>query len=267
MNTLSLYGKYISVSFKGQMQYRMSFFLSALGQLLSTGVELAALWALFDRFGNLEFWTLPEVCLFYGLINMSFAFADALSPGFDAFGPLYIKTGNFDRLLLRPRSLIIQLLGHDFALRRIGRFIQGAAVFVWGVTQLDIDWGLANYTLLLLILLAGTALFLGLIVCQATLSIWTVESLEIMNTVTYGGVQTAQYPLDIYEHWFRKFFTFVIPLACISYFPTVALMGKEDPLGTTYMFQVLSPFLGFIFLGVSFVLFSFGVRKYTSTGS
>ena len=47
---------------------------------------------------------------------------------------------------------------------------------------------------------------------QATLAFWTTETLEIVNTVSYGGVETAQYPLSIYRPWFRHFFTFVVPL-------------------------------------------------------
>jgi len=267
MNALSLYGRYIGVSFRAQMQYRMSFLMSAVGQLLSTVIEVTAIWALFSRFGNLEFWRLEEVCLFYGLVNTSFALADAITPGFDVFGPQYIKTGNFDRLLLRPRGIVLQLLGHELALRRIGRLIQGIGVFIWGAYQLDLNWDLTNCLLLTFSIIGGIALFTGLLVFQATLSIWTVESLEIMNTMTYGGVQTAQYPLDIYESWFRKFFTFIIPLACISYFPIIALMEKQDPLGSGYLFQVLSPTLGFVFLAVALLFFQFGVKRYTSTGS
>ena len=101
MNGLSLYGRYIGVSFKGQMQYKTSFLLSALGAFVVSIVEVLGIWALFDRFGGLTGWTLPQVCLFYGFVNMVFAVADAVSLGFDSFGASYIKTGELDRLLLR----------------------------------------------------------------------------------------------------------------------------------------------------------------------
>ncbi len=131
-------------------------------------------------------------------------------------------------------------------------------MFAWGAWHLDLDWSGSNCLLLTFTIFSGMALFAGLMVFQATLSIWTVESLEIMNILTYGGVQTAQYPLDIYEDWFRKVFTFIVPLACVSYFPVVALMGKPDPLGTSFLFQVTSPLLGFVFLGLSLGFFQFG---------
>ena len=58
-----------------------------------------------------------------------------------------------------------------------------------------------------------------------------------MNVLTYGGVETAQYPLSIYDVAFRRLFTFVIPLGCIGYFPIVAVLGVDDPLGTGRVFK------------------------------
>ena len=267
MNALQLYGKYIGVSFRAQMQYRLSFLMGATGQFLSTIVEIVAIWALFDRFGNLPNWNLAEGCILYGIVNVSFSIADSITPGFDVFGPQYIKTGNFDRLLLRPRSIALQLFGHELALRRVGKLLQGLLVFLWGINQQPIDWGLLNCSLLLFTIMGGIAFFTALLIFQATLSIWTVESLEIMNTMTYGGVQTAQYPFDIYQSWFRKFFTYVVPLACIAYFPVLAIIGKLDPLGSSYLFQVFSPAIGFLFLGAALIAFKFGINRYTSTGN
>jgi len=249
------------------MQYRISFILSAIAQLVGTGIEVAGIWALFTRFGSLENWSLAEVCLFYGVVNITFSFADALSTGFDVFGPRYVRTGNFDRLLLRPRTTVLQLLGHELALRRVGRLIQGAVVFTWACMELQLQWTLGDLGLLLFAVGGGVAMFFGLIVIQATLSFWTVESLEVMNTMTYGGVQTAQYPLDIYQPWFRKFFTYIVPLACVSYFPIVNILHVSDPLGSPVWLQLSSPAAGVVFLLLSLALFQFGVKHYTSTGN
>ena len=65
---------------------------------------------------------------------------------------------------------------------------------------------------------------MGLFSVQATMSIWTVQTLEVWAAATYGGVQASQYPLSIYDRWFRRFFTFLIPLAAASYFPVVAAL-------------------------------------------
>ena len=76
--------------------------------------------------------------------------------------------------------------------------------------------------------------------------------MEIVNTVTYGGVETAQYPLAIYREWFRRFFTYVIPLACVSYYPALGILERPDPLGSGPLFQWLAPVVGrTLFRGLS----------------
>ena len=116
-----MYFRYVLASLAGQMQYKLSFVLMIIGEFAATSVEMGAIWALFARFGNLPDWNIAQVCLFYGLVNVAFAIADAVCTGFDKFGTLYVKTGNFDRLLLRPRNhpmrpLFGQILNQAFLL-------------------------------------------------------------------------------------------------------------------------------------------------------
>ena len=266
MNAFYLYKRYISISFKSQMQYKVSFLLQTVGQFLSITIEFFGVWALFSRFNSIGTWTLAEVALFYGMVNISFACADALGRGFDAFGKM-IKSGDFDRLLLRPRTTVLQLLGTEFTLKRIGRFFQGFAVMGWSLSTLHIPCTLKTLWLLSSSFIGGVALFVGIVIVQATLTFWTIESLEIMNILTYGGVETAEYPFSIYRKWFQHFFTFLVPLACVNYFPLLAVLEKENSFSVPLWFCYISPMAGILFLFVALQLWKVGERHYCSTGS
>ncbi|MEQ8859831.1 MAG: ABC-2 family transporter protein [Pseudomonadales bacterium] len=265
--SLGLYARLVSQSVRAQLQYRWSFLLMAFGNLVTSGVEVLGIWALFERFGSLGQWRLAEVAFLYGLVNAAFAVAEGLARGFDIFGKDFVRTGEFDRVLLRPRSTVLQLAGHEFQLQRVGRLLQGAAVLGWAIWVLPIDWQLWRVVLLGFAFVGAVVFFYALFIAQAALSFWTVESLEIMNTLTYGGTETAQYPLAIYRPWFRRFFTYVVPLGCVIYFPSVAIFGIDDPLGSSRTFQVLAPASGFLFLAVALAFWRLGIRHYTSTGS
>ncbi len=250
------------------MQYKLSFLLAVFSQLFVTSLGVLGIWVMFNRFGSLGEWGLHEVLVFYGLVNVAFAIADALATGFDRFGSDYIRQGGFDRLLLRPRSVTLQLLGHELALRRLGGFSQGLIVLVWGLGHLDVPFTITTLLFAVYIVACAVCLFVALFVLQATISFWTVESIEMMNTMTYGGVEASQYPFSIYEPWFRHLFTFVVPLACVTYFPVLILLGRDDPVGTSRWFQILCPLTGPAFLVAATWLFErVGVRYYTSTGS
>jgi ABC-2 type transport system permease protein len=265
VDSLRVYCRCLAASARAQMQYRASFVLLSLGQLLATGIDFLAIWALFARFGNLRGWRLPEVALLYSLIHLSWGVADSLGRGFDRFETL-VKSGDFDRVLLRPRSAAFQVACRSLQLR-VGRILQAGVVLAWAFSALEVTWDLPRVALLILTVLGGAAFFYGLVVLQATLAFWTIESLEVMNTMTYGGVETAQYPLSIYRGWFRRFFTFVVPLACVSYYPGLALLGRPDPLGVPSWVGWVSPVLGFGFLWLATRVWRFGVRHYLSTGS
>ncbi len=266
MNILNLYLRYISISIRAQMQYRMSFFMQAAGMLLATGVEFAGILFLFQRFGSLRGWSLPEVGVLYGMVNIAFALAEAVARGFDVF-PALVKSGDFDRLLLRPRGTAFQVAAQELQLMRVGRLLQGACVLGWAMWKLGLVEQPVKLALIGLAILGGMCLFFGLFVFQATLAFWTVETLEIMNTVTYGGTETGQYPMTIYRPWFRRFFTFVVPLACVNYLPAGAILPSAARLGLPPAAAWLAPLIGMAFLAVSLQVWKLGVRHYASTGS
>jgi ABC-2 type transport system permease protein len=265
-NALRLYAHYARVSIRGQLAYRASFVMSAISIFLLAASETLAIWALFDRFGQIRGWTLPEIALFYGITSVAFALCDALGRGFDRFSDM-IRAGDFDRLLLRPRSTALQLLAQEVTLRRIGRLTQGLIVLGYAAFAGTIDWTVARGVLLLVSIACGVCAFLGTVVLQATSAFWTVDALEVWNAFTHGGLAMSQYPLAIYRRWFRAVFTFVIPLGCVVYFPGVVILGRVDPLGTPGFVGWIAPLAGPVFLMVCLQVWRFGVRHYRSTGS
>ncbi len=267
MGPVRLLGRYASASLRAQMQYPANAIMLAAGQFVATMLDMLGIWALFARFGALPDWRFGDVAMFFGLVSISFSVADFLSRGFDVLGAEFLKTGLFDRILLRPRALTLQLMGHDMRLSRFGRLAQGLLVTAIATVSLHFVWTPAAMLLALWTLAGGVALFFGLMVLGGVLAFWTTESLEAMNLLTYGSIQAAQFPLSIYAAWFRNFLIYVVPLGCVAYFPVLALLGKADPLGAPAWVLPLTPAAGFAFLGLSVLAWRAGVARYSSTGS
>lgn len=262
---LRLYLCYVALSLRGQLQYRGSVIMAGVGNLLTTGVEFVAVWALFDRFGQLRGWTLAEAALLYGMVSVAFALAEIIGHGFKAFDQL-VKSGDFDRLLVRPRGTAFQVLAQQCELARLGRLLQGLVVLGWSLASLDLLRPSPALALVGATVVGGACTFMGLFVLQATLAFWTVESLELFAIVTYGGVESAQYPLSIYTEGFRRFFTWVVPLAFLSWVPAVAVLGRPEQVGPAWLAWA-SPGIGVVFLLVCLRAWRLGERHYRSTGS
>ena len=258
--------RYAVANLRAELQYRSSFLMESLGTLLSAGMEFLGIWALFSRFGSIGGWTLAEVALFYGLVHVVFAVAEAIGRGFDLFGPL-IKEGAFDRVLLRPRSTTLQVLGSNLAPKRIGRLLQGAVVLGWALSRLDGGPTAGDLALLAWAFLGGIAVFFALLMLTAALAFWTTETMELFAIVTHGGVETTQYPIPVFHRALRYLFLFVVPIGSVTYFPVVRVLGRPDPLAAPAGVAWLAPLAGFVFLLLVAGLWKLGVRHYTSTGS
>ncbi len=267
MNALALYGRYIVASVRAQAQYPTATLMLTAGHCAATSIEILGVFALFHRFGSVGGWSFGEAALFYALVNIMFSLADLLSRGFEVFGTDFVRTGAFDRVLLRPRAAALQLAGYEVRLSRLGRLIQASIVLVFATNLIPIAWDAQAVAIALWAVAGGIALFMGIMVLQATLAFWTVDSLEIMNVLSYGGVQAAQYPLNIYAAWFRRVLTFGLPLAGVAYYPVLAILRRPDPLGAPDWLLPFTPLAGFAFLALSFVAWRAGMARYTSTGS
>jgi ABC-2 type transport system permease protein len=245
------------------MQYSASFLMLIIAHFFGTFIEILGIWVLFDRFQMVQGWTLYEVGLIYGIIHMGFAVAEAFARGFDQFDRM-VKHGDFDRLLLRPISSLLQVAVSGVQLLKMGGFLQGLIVLIWSAYQLSFSL-LSFHAGVILFSIIGTAcLFYGLFVIQAVIAFWTIETLEVMNITTYGGVHTGQYPITIYPRSFRLIFTLMIPLACVGYYPIATLLRHET---IPFVLGMIAPLTGVAFLFLTCQLWHFGVRHYQSSGN
>jgi ABC-2 type transport system permease protein len=260
---VKLYGKYIQILFKSQLQYRTSFWLLTIGQFFIPFSMFAGLYFMFERFGQIQGWSFYEVALCFGIIHMAFAISECFARGFDAFSSL-VGSGEFDRVLVRPRSTILQVLGSKFEFTRFGRLFQSLVVLILAISGVDIEWTLVKALILLLMVASGVFIFTGIFMLAAALCFWTIQGIEVANVFTDGGREMAQYPLNIYQKWVTRFFTFVIPFGCVNYLPLLYLLGKTEGSGWTYM---LIPVVGVLFIFPCLLVWRFGVRHYRSTGS
>ncbi|MGF7032663.1 ABC-2 type transport system permease protein [Paenibacillus mucilaginosus] len=258
-----IYFRYMSLHFRSQLQYRASFWLLTLGQFFIPFSVFAGLYLMFERFGQLQGWSFFEAALCFAVIHLAFSLSECFARGFDSFSSL-VGGGEFDRLLVRPRSTAVQVLGSRFEFNRIGRLVQSAIVLVWAVSSLPVAWTAAKAFTLVLMIVGGTLIFTGIYMLAATLCFWTIQGLEVANIFTDGGREMAQYPLNIYQKWVTVFFTFIIPFGCVSYLPLLFILDRVQGPSLLYM---LMPLGGAVFVLPCLLVWLVGVRYYRSTGS
>jgi len=257
---MKLYFKFFAMHLKSRMAYKKSFFFSVIGQFITSFTAFLVLYFLLDRFQHIKGYTLGECLLSASIMWTSFPIAEWFFRGFDLF-PGIIRRAEFDRLLVRPRSLIFQVMCQQVEFTRIGRLAQGVVVMVMGITLSGVQWTPMRCVCLLLMILGGVVVFSSLFLLYAAFSFFTLEGLEFMNCFTDGAREHFAYPLDIFGEGFVKFGTYIIPYALFQYYPLQYLLGRA---GTEYAFL---PLLAPLFLIPCYAVWRIGVRKYKSAGS
>ena len=257
---MRLYLSFLSLHLKSAMTYRSSFLLSCLGQLLVTVNTFLGVKFLMDRFGTVAGYTLPQLALCFGVILAATSLAECFARGFDAFSA-GLSQARFDRLLVRPRGLIFQLLCEEMKLSMVPRLLQAVLMLGWAISAGAVHWTAAKAAVLVLMILCGAAVFFGLFLINAALCFFTLEGLEVMNIFTDGPREYGKYPFGIYGKGVLWILTLLVPLALVQHWPLQYLLDQGPG------WYGLLPLLSLLFLIPCAAAWRLGVRHYRSTGS
>ena len=266
MNTLKLYVRSIGMLLKSHLQYPASFCMQAVAQLVMEGGEMMVVILLVDRFEQLKGWTGGNLFFFFGMMSVSFYVTEFFGRGVTGDFPSMVRTGKLDTLLVRPRTIFVQVICSGTDPRRITCIAVGTAALITGSRLSGVVWTAGKVLVLIEAIIMSCMLILGLFLIEAIFSIHSVKSVELVNAITYGGRSACQYPIDIYPRPLKILFTAVAPFALTMHVPAAWILDK--PLyGWPAWTAFVTPLSGAAVLAVMICLFNRGMRYYRSTGS
>lgn len=258
---MSLYFKYFKIHIKSDLQYKMSFILTFISQFFVFFGYYFTILCLFDKFSNIKGFTLYEVLLTFGVIQFGFAFCETFFRGIDKFDDLIVQ-GSFDRLLLRPRSILLQVFCEKVQLVKLSRLLQAIVILIIAIINVEVTWNIEKIITLIFMIISSVFIFLSIFILTASYCFLTVKGLEVRNVLTDGCKHMAQYPIGIFKKGFVSFFTFIIPFGFVNYYPLLFILGKE-----TNKLSIISPLITILYLIPSIIIFYKGIKRYSSVGS
>lgn len=258
-----LYKKYVKMHMKSSMQYKANIIMLSISACLISLGELLAIFVLFKNFQSVGYWGFYETALMFGIITAVYSLTECFARGFDEF-PNLIKHGDLDRIMVRPVGIIKQIFGTKIELSKLLKSCLGITVAVIALINLNIAWSFAKVMVLILTFGCGCFVIWGVMLVGAGISIFSVENLEFINIFTNGAKEIAYYPVNIYNKWLARIFTFIVPVACFNYLPISFLMGYGSLPQIVY---ALSPLMGIVFVIPCLIFFKVALKKYQSTGT
>src|SRR2546428_4322901 len=234
------YSHLLGAQVRSQAQYRASLAIDVAGSVLFGVLDIVSVVVLFRVTPALGGFGFAEVFLMTALASCACATADLVVGNVERLRQ-YVRSGLFDALLARPLSSLAQLMAMDVATRRVGRLAFGVVMLVLASANAPVEFTPARLALLTVTPIAGAVIFGAVFVATAAVAFWWIESGEIANGLTYGGLNFTQYPITIYGPMLRRLFAFGVGFAFVAYYPALALLDRPDPLGGPALLGYAAP--------------------------
>ncbi|MEO3978229.1 ABC transporter permease [Streptomyces sp. CAU 1734] len=260
------YGLIVAMWIRSTMTYRASFVLTTLAALVASAFDFLAILLMFSHVDSLGGYSLPEIALLYGTVGTAFGLTDLAVGSVERVGRR-VRDGTLDTLLVRPVPVLAQIAADRFALRRIGRVAQGAAVLGWGLATADVEWTAVKILMVPMTVLCGSAIFAAVFLAGAAFQIVAQDAAQVQNSFTYGGSTLLQYPPTVFAKELVRGVTFAVPLAFVNWLPVLYVLERPYPIDVPQWFAFLPPVVAAVCCALAGLAWRAGLRSYRSTGN
>ena len=267
IKNFSIYAKLILIQIKTQTEYRKAFIILFISKLFGLAAGFLMILVLLHKFRNIMGWNKYELFFLYSLDAFSYAFAGQFFMRSSSRLSKYIQTGEFDIILTKPMPNFGYYIFREFSTGYFSNLILCAVMIIVSLTKLEIPFSPGN-VLFLILTLAGAFLIQASTFLFSTVpSFWTVKNSALQGFLLGDMKRIIQYPVSLYNKAIQIIVTFVLPYAFINFIPAQYFLKKHDALLDSPVLPFLTPAVGILLFGASYIFWRFGVNHYESTGS
>jgi ABC-2 type transport system permease protein len=259
---LDLYWLFLKQRFKILLEYRVNFLIGASSTIFMQAAGILAIWVVMRQVPHLNGWTMAEIWLVYGLITLSKSLNHMFADNLWTLGQDYVRTGAFDRFLVRPIDPLFHLLADRFCHDGVGNFLVGLVLVASAVVQLDLALTLLDMLYLAVAVVSGGLIFIALNLITGVSAFWVMDSVPVIRVV-FETHEFTKYPLTIYPKAISMLLTFLIPYGLASFYPASYLLGRDVPA----LLAWAGPVVALVLLFIGYRVWLLGLRHYSSTGS
>lgn len=263
MATTNLLWQMVTASIRGQMQYRLNFFIGVLSGLFFQGIGIVFVWAILETFDSLGGWSFGEIALLYGLRLSAHGTYLLFFSSFMNIDNM-VREGSYDRLLVRPIHPMLQLMFSEFRVTVIGDFVAGIAILTAALTLQDITWSPALVLLLIGAIIGGALIDGAFQVLPASLTFKFIESWPARVIFDDVFSRFGNYPIHIFGQVSERILTFIVPVAFVAWLPAATMLDKPTYMPTWAGWMSVP--IGIVAFTIATITFIRSSRHYQSSG-
>jgi ABC-2 type transport system permease protein len=267
MDFLKLYIRYVILTFKSEMEYKVTFYFGSFVQMLSFVASYFTIFIIMNKFNNIKGWGLYEVLFLYSLNVLSYGFCALVF-----WSPMLrleskVQSGEFDVFLCKPMRPMLHIISKELNYVFINNIIIAIVVFCMCFTKLNIHWSIQNIFWFLLVILGGILIQASIFIMSGSICFWFTKSGTVVNTAIYSIRNFINYPITIYGKGIQILLTFIIPYAFVNFYPSQLFLSKSGTELFNPVFKFCTPIVGGIMFALALFIWKSGINRYESTGS
>ena len=206
------------------LQYRADFYLDGLLSLFWLGVNLVPLLVVYERQPRLAGWSFPEALVVIGWFTVLKGILDGVvNPCLTAIVE-HIRKGTLDFVLLKPADAQFLVSTSKILPWRAVDLLGGLGVLTFAFVRLHRFPTAGQLGAALVLLGAAVTLLYSLWILAVSAAFWVVR-LDNLAYLFASIFDAARWPVGVFRGAWRFLFTFVIPLAILTTYPAMALLG------------------------------------------
>jgi viologen exporter family transport system permease protein len=225
---LRLFLVQLRASVQVTLQYRVEFFVGVFIALFDLAWTLVPTLVIWSHRPSIAGWSLPEALLVTAWFTLLRGILDgAVQPSLQAVVE-HIRKGTLDFVLLKPADAQFLVSTAKFEVLNAVDVLAAVALAAWGMHRLG-RWPTAGQlaTAFLLTVAAAALLYaLAILVISAAFYVVRLDNLIFLFNSVFDA---ARWPATVFRGFWRFVFTFVVPLALMTTYPALALLGRLSP--------------------------------------
>ncbi len=249
------------ISMAAGMAYRADFLLEGVMAIAWMGLTLLPFFVLYQDRPAVAGWDAPSALIVVAYFMAVRAILEGVvSPSFVDLVER-IRSGAFDYVLLKPVDAQAIVSASRFEPWKMFDLVAALALVIYAFWRRGAPPALPDVALGLVLLVAGIlAMYAVWIICAAA-SFWVVR-LDNLTFLLSAIFDTARWPVQVFPRLWRLVFTVVIPIAVMTTYPAMALLGT---LGRTTALATIGGSIAL--LVISRLVWRAAIRNYTSASS
>ncbi len=264
---ISLFFAYAKTGLKTRFQYKLDSVISTIAVFLREAAGIIAMYLALLKFDTINDWNIDELLFLFSLIFITYGIFIVFFMALCDFSD-WIKHGDFDRVMLRPRGLLTQLVlcGADW-LAAFGHGALGIILFVISANRVGIECDLGMAVYYIVVVISGVLIQGAVFLFFSAVSFYVVETGSLKEIFYWNMRKFAIYPLSIYNKFIQSILIFVVPFAFVNYFPAQFFLRKADMAAYPEWMMYISPLVGVGLYTLAYIFWRFSLRYYKSTGN